>query len=250
MKNIVIPIHFKAVDSTNMWAKKHYASLHRLQLTRITTDLQFKGCGRFNHRWISPNEGNIYLTYVFKAPKRVKLNNLAQMFALSVSKLLRREGFTPTIKWPNDILINNKKVAGILCEMLDIHMYWGVILGVGINVNMQKQTLNTIDQAATSLHVEMGRDFSTKRLIYHLDFYFSQDLQLYLREGFAPFYMFYNELLTHNRRQAMTLRYNHMNIQGTFHSLDSDGYLNILLPSGKVKNVRSGVLTPVQKIIS
>lgn len=233
-------IHLDQVDSTNTWAKDNYKNFDLNQVTRITADAQTKGRGRFKRIWVSPKGVNIYLTYFFTVDKgKVDLNNLAQILSLSIAKLLDKEGLKPQIKWPNDVLINEKKIAGILCETVDLGEKFGVILGTGINVNMSQDLLDSIDQPATSLLAETGKEHTKNDLIKTLEEFFLSDYTLYFQEGFNPFYKSYEALLTH-KGMPITLKQNGDSILGTLHSLNPDGRLNILLPSGEIKTLSSG----------
>jgi BirA family transcriptional regulator, biotin operon repressor / biotin---[acetyl-CoA-carboxylase] ligase len=240
MAKKVIPIHLEQVDSTNTWAKENYKNFDHSHITRITADEQVKGRGRFNREWISPKGENIYLTYFFTTPKeKMNLANLAQILSLSITKLLDNEGLKSQIKWPNDILVNEKKIAGILCETIDLDLYFGVILGMGINVNIDQEILDAIDQPATSLYAETGKTFSKERLIHKLETFFLEDLCLFQKEGFTPFYKIYDDLLTH-KGKPISFKQNGHSLSGTLHSLNPDGRLNLLLPSGEIKTLSSG----------
>ncbi|NGX50936.1 MAG: Bifunctional ligase/repressor BirA [Chlamydiae bacterium] len=240
MEENVKHIHFKEIDSTNNWAKKNCRSLDLSQITRITADEQTSGRGRFNRKWLSPKDLNIYLTYLFAIDRdTIDPANLAQLLSLSIASLLDQEGVTPQIKWPNDVLIDGKKIAGLLCETTDL----AIILGAGINVNMGKELLDTIDQPATSLLVETGKSHSIEKLIKSLELLFLQDLRLYRKEGFPPFFKRYDALLTH-KGQTITLKQNGSSVTGTLHSLNPDGRLNLLLPSGEIQTISSGEIQP------
>lgn len=235
----VSAIHLEKVDSTNTYAKEHYKHFNQKELTRITADEQTAGRGRFKRTWVSPKEDNIYLTFYFTTPKGSDLNNYAQVLALSIAKMLDRAGVSPQIKWPNDLLIDGKKITGILCETVDLQDDWGVILGTGINVNMSKDACDAIDQPATSLLVETGKKHDKQELIHFLETFFLEDLRLYRQESFNPFYKAYEKLLTHLGK-PITLSKGDESISGTLDSLNPDGRLNILLPNGEIKTVSSG----------
>ncbi|MCB9093472.1 MAG: biotin--[acetyl-CoA-carboxylase] ligase [Halobacteriovoraceae bacterium] len=233
-------IHLEKVNSTNTYAKENYSHFDLSKITCITADEQTAGRGRFNRSWVSPKGENIYLTYFFTMDKKIMdLNNIAQILSLSVTKLLNKVGLSPHIKWPNDVLVNGKKIAGILCETIDLHDKFGVILGTGINVNMSKEALDEIDQPATSLLVEFGEKQELVPLINMLEGFFLEDYHLYKRDGFKPFYMSYDALLTH-KGKPITLKQNGHLISGTLHSLNPDGRLNILLDNGEIQTLSSG----------
>ena len=236
----VITIHLDTIDSTNTYAKENYQQFGQNEMTRITADEQLKGHGRFKRKWLSPKGMNIYLTYYFTSNKNpMDLNNLAQIFCLSIAKLLNKEGLKPQIKWPNDVLVNQKKISGILCETIDLQDKCGVVLGAGININMPQELLDSVDQPATSLMVETGKAHDREDLIKTLDTFFLEDYHLYTRDGFKPFYMSYDALLIH-KGMPVTLKQNGHTISGTLHSLNPDGRLNLLLPDGKIQTLSSG----------
>lgn len=236
----VVPIHLEKVNSTNTYAKENYRHFNLNSMTRITADEQSAGRGRFERNWVSPKGQNIYLTYFFTAEKKIMdLNNLAQIISLSITKLMSTFGLSPHIKWPNDVLINGKKIAGVLCETIDLHDRFGVVLGCGINVNMPKNLLDEIDQPATSLLVELGKEQDKTALIEQLERFFLEDYHIFLRDGFKPFYMGYDALLTH-KGKPITLNQNGHLISGTLHSLNPDGRLNILLDNGEIQTLSSG----------
>ncbi|MCB1080878.1 MAG: biotin--[acetyl-CoA-carboxylase] ligase [Chlamydiia bacterium] len=233
-------IHLKAVTSTNTWAKENHTHFDLNKLTRITASEQTQGRGRFNRSWISPKDVNLYVTYFFTNRKNgADLNNLSQLLCLSIVRMLHHQKLSPQIKWPNDVQVHGKKIAGILCEVIDLHDKHGVIIGAGINVNMSKEDLDIIDQPATSILKETGEVLPLDPLLKLLDQFFIDDLTLYQAEGFKPFYKSYDSLLTH-KGQPITLRQNGDALTGTLHSLNPDGRLNLLLDSGEIKTVSTG----------
>lgn len=236
----LITIHLDSIDSTNTYAKENCHQFETGVITRITADEQSHGRGRFKRTWVSPKGMNIYLTYFFTLKKNpMEVNNLAQILCLSIAKLLSHEGLSPQIKWPNDVLINKKKISGILCETIDLDEEFGVVLGTGINVNMPQELLEQIDQPATSLLAETGKEHDRTSLIEALDKHFLNDFSLYKQEGFKPFYMSYDALLTH-KGMPITLSQNGKTLSGTLHSLNPDGRINLLLPNGEIQTISSG----------
>ncbi len=236
----VTPIHLESVDSTNTYAKNNYQDFDPKGWTRITATEQTGGRGRFNREWVSPKGESIYLTYYFTTEKeKIDLGNLTQVLSLSIVKLLQKEGLKPSIKWPNDVLVNGKKIGGILAETIDLQETWGVVLGMGINVSVKEETLKQIDQPATSLFAETGKTYDISALIAMLEMVFLTDYDRYAEEGFASFYKEYDALLTHKGKE-ITLHQNGKLVSGTLHSLAEDGRLNLLLPSGEIKTFHSG----------
>jgi BirA family transcriptional regulator, biotin operon repressor / biotin---[acetyl-CoA-carboxylase] ligase len=142
------------VDSTNTYAARRLSELPHG--TFVTASAQTAGRGRLDRRWHSPSGGNVYMSGVVKVfppvPPASLPGALTLTMALAVCDAIEREGVASTIKWPNDVLADGRKVAGILAQAA----YEGfraaaAIVGVGINVNMTAAELAAIDRPATSL---------------------------------------------------------------------------------------------------
>ncbi len=239
LKNIHY-IHFDTIDSTNTWTKKNAASLDANQLTCVTALEQTAGRGRFFRKWISPKGQNIYATLFFCLPKESSfIINLGQILSLSCITVLKKKGFTPQIKWPNDILLDSKKVAGILCETVSFEDRIGIALGIGINVNMSKELLETIDQPATSLAQLSGQTWTLEQILEPLLKQFLRDLDVLQLKGFEPFRPIYEQHLAF-KGKAMTCSDGLKTVKGICHSINIDGRLNLLLPDGKISTLSAG----------
>lgn len=155
----IIHHHFESLSSTNDWAKQELSSFPQDQLILITADKQTKGRGQYGRRWISV-EGNLYATFCFFAREADTLS-FTYLLALRVVALLDRYGVEATLKWPNDVFVKGKKIAGILCETVPLsanYKKYAIVIGLGLNVNIGLEELVLIDQPATSLFVEtMGK---------------------------------------------------------------------------------------------
>lgn len=235
-------LHFDTLDSTNTWAKKNAETLDPENLTCITALEQTAGRGRFNRRWISGRGQNIIATLFFTLPKENKiLPNLGQILSLSCSKVLERKGFSPQIKWPNDILLAGKKVSGILCETTQLKESLAIILGIGINVNMSEELLSSIDQPATSLAQLSGHTWELEQILEPLLQQFIADLELLEKEGFAPFQADYQARLAFCGK-TITCSDGTQTVQGICQSISSDGRLNLVLPNGTTRTLSAGEL--------
>lgn len=239
LKNIYY-IHFDTIDSTNTWTKKNAATLDPNQLTCVTALEQTAGRGRFYRKWISPKGQNIYATLYFCIPRNSPyIINLGQILSLSCIAVLRKKGFDPKIKWPNDILLDGKKVAGILCETVSFEDKIGVVLGVGINVNMPQDLLDTIDQPATSLAQLSGQTWTLEQIIEPVLKQFIKDLDLLENQGFEPFRTLYDECLAF-KGETISCHDGIKTVKGVCHSVNSDGRLNLLLPNAEVVLLSAG----------
>ncbi len=182
MKNLEIEdIFLDTIDSTNSYAKAHSKEFNPQKVTCITAEYQTAGKGQFERKWISPRSVNIYSTFYFHIPSSTKnINQLSQVMAFSLAAILKNKGLHPTIKWPNDVQIHQKKIAGVLAEVIFHPEFIEVILGIGINVNMQINDLALIDQPATSLKNETGLHWDKNQLLKELQYQFLLDLRRFI----------------------------------------------------------------------
>jgi BirA family transcriptional regulator, biotin operon repressor / biotin---[acetyl-CoA-carboxylase] ligase len=208
--------------------------------TCVTAREQTSGRGRFDRTWVSPRDINLYATLYFTVPTGSSyLTNIGQLMAFSCVKMLLKEKFSAEVKWPNDILIDNKKAGGVLTETMAQGKVTGVILGIGLNVNMEDALLRTIDKPATSLAAISGKMWDIQQVLDLIMKQFLQDLALLQKEGFKPFRSSFEKHLA-LKGQPITCRDGSRTIQGICHSMTDDGKLQLLLPSGELIAVTSG----------
>lgn len=173
-------IHLESVDSTNTYAKTHGQSFAPDQVTCIIAEKQTGGKGQFQKKWHSPPDVNLYVTFYFHLPNPVKeLSSLAILMAKCIKTVLEKEGIHTTLKWPNDVQVNGKKIAGALCETIFHPEHIEIILGFGLNVNMESEDLAAIDQPATSLKKETNRIWNKRDLQKKIQTQFLHDLELF-----------------------------------------------------------------------
>lgn len=233
-------LHFETIDSTNNWAKKNAHALDPHVLTCITALEQTAGRGRFKRQWVSGKGENITATLFFTLQKESPMiSNIGQILSLSCVTVLKQKGFSPQIKWPNDLLIAGKKIAGILSETASLNERLAMILGIGINVNMTQELLSSIDQPATSLAQLSGRTWSLEQILEPLLAQFLRDLDKLQNEGFASFQTGYEDALAF-RGEPITCSDGLQIIRGICHSVSKEGRLNLLLPNGQLTTITAG----------
>ena len=135
-------IKLDAIDSTNSFLKKKLSNQKIDDLTIVYSKNQFKGRGRTKKEWISEPNKNI----AFSLFKKFKTNDLEHFFLLnlivsiSILELLKKFRVkNVTVKWPNDIMVKNKKISGILIEnKIKKNISINSIIGIGININQEK----------------------------------------------------------------------------------------------------------------
>lgn len=179
-------LHFPEISSTNDYAKSHLADFSKERLTIISADSQLSGRGRFGRPWLSSPGVNITSTFCF-----CNLNTdplyLIYLAVLAAAALLEEEGMHPRFKYPNDLIVSDKKVAGVLLETLTRPEGTWVVLGLGLNVNMTEEMAAMIDQPVTSFFLEDGKKREVAELRRRLHLIFSSYLDRLLKEGFSSF---------------------------------------------------------------
>lgn len=237
----IVRKHFPSIDSTNTWGKQYAQDLPRDKITLVTADQQTAGRGRFKRHWVSPPNQNIYATFCFFIEKHHSgIGNIPQVLALSTAAVLKELQFQPTLKWPNDILLSRKKVAGILAETTPLSDQLCVVIGIGVNINMPLDLLQQIDRPATSLLAEASRSFDVEEVLQRLTCQFSSDLDRFLAEGFFPFLELYRSYLSLDRGKTIQFHDNRTVWEGVLHGVNNDGSLNLQLPNGDIKTFIAG----------
>ncbi|OGN64659.1 MAG: biotin--[acetyl-CoA-carboxylase] ligase [Chlamydiae bacterium RIFCSPHIGHO2_12_FULL_49_9] len=235
-------IHFDTIDSTNSYAKREHFTFAPDEITCITADQQTAGRGRFLRHWISPKDVNLYVTFYFRLLSGTPdLTSIAQMLACTLSRILSHEGLKTKIKWPNDILLNQKKISGVLCETSFSADFAEVFLGIGINVNMSLDMASQIDQPATSLKIETGKTWDRQELLEKLQEAFEEDLEIFKTEGFAPFHDYFEDHLAFKGQEVRCFD-GKKEWMGICESIAPDGRLCLRLPDGKLHTLSSGDL--------
>ncbi|MFA6714246.1 MAG: biotin--[acetyl-CoA-carboxylase] ligase [Victivallaceae bacterium] len=162
-------IYLDIIDSTNKYALRNFNELP--DATLVVAGGQKAGRGRHERQWLSPPNTNIYASLVVKnaGQNPVMTSIIASLGALSTLRETAPE-IKFWLKWPNDIFCRERKIAGILCETASNaeDRFAGVVAGIGINVNMSPEIISQIDQPASSLRYETGREFNLKKVVEKL----------------------------------------------------------------------------------
>lgn len=231
-------MHLDTVDSTNTWVKSHLEELSHL--TCVTAQEQTAGRGRFKRHWVSPRGENIYATLYLIVPlESGYLANLGQLMAFACAKVLRGIGFEAELKWPNDILIQGRKIAGVLTETVTKDQEIGVIIGIGINVNMPTAALEAIGVPATSLLQLSEKKWNLQEITELVMDHFIRDLDVLKKSGFVSFQSPFEKILAY-KGQEITLTDGTHTLKGLCHAITKDGRLELKLPSGEIKLIAAG----------
>ena len=233
---------YDSIPSTNDRAKQMIADWDREGII-ILADSQSEGKGRLGRKWLSESEAGIYLSALVKPD--LPQNQISQITLVAGVALVRAiNEFSPAkayLKWPNDILINEKKVAGILTENYQTAGHSGVIIGIGINVNHKRFPL-ALQHIATSLAMENGdapdRESLIPVLIKHLD----HEYRCFLKEGLSPVLQHWS-MNSDMFGMHITITRGNETYPGTAQKLDELGRLVVLLDTGEEMAFDSGEVT-------
>lgn len=201
-------LYFDTIDSTNTkaqeLAEKGYPSG-----TLVVADKQESGKGRRGRSWVSPSGTGIFMTLMIKPD--INPNNasmLTLVAALAVAKAITSvTGEEAMIKWPNDIVVNGKKVCGILTEMNAQFDYINhIVVGIGINVHNESFP-EEISQMASSLMIEAGgKRFHRAQIIAETMSYFEQHYDTFLKtQDLSALVREYDELLVNRNKSVRVL---------------------------------------------
>ena len=200
-------IYYKQLDSTNTKLTE-LAREGADHGTVVVADSQTAGKGRRGRTWESPAGENIYMSVLLRPTFDASLAPMLTLcMAYSVAKVLEAKGFEDVkIKWPNDLVINGKKVCGILTEMqMNGSQIESVIVGVGINVNVQAFPEELISKA-TSLYLEGKRKINQEELIKEVvEEFFSVYGQFCEEKDLSFIQDKYNELLINKGKEVRVL---------------------------------------------
>lgn len=179
-------IFLENIDSTNSWAKINIENL--ADRTVVYAESQTQGRGRLARIWVDLGRGNLFMTLVLKPGENFdeRYANLTQYMSVTLCKVLEKEyNINPEIKWPNDVLINGKKIAGILSEAsVKGSVFKGLVLGIGVNLNAEEKDFSKIDKSVTSLNLEVGKTIDMKEFKDFLVAAFFENYDKFLAEGF------------------------------------------------------------------
>lgn len=239
------PVHyFEAIGSTNDLAKE-LAAQGAAEGCLVVAEAQQAGRGRLGRQWASPRSVGLYVSLVLRPPlPPTEVPQITLTTAVAAVRALQRAaGLTPAIKWPNDLLMDGKKVGGILTEMeteSDLIRY--LVLGWGLNVN-NSDFPPELAAIATSLMLVAGRRFSRVAI-----------LQAWLEEFEALYERFlardFKNILAEWKRHAVTLgrevqvRQGPRLLSGKAVDVDEDGALLLEQRGGDVVRVVSGEIAP------
>jgi BirA family biotin operon repressor/biotin-[acetyl-CoA-carboxylase] ligase len=228
------------ISSTNRKAKE-FAKKGADEGTIVVAKHQTKGRGRFDRVWESP-EGGVYLSIILRpscTPDKTTLFPL--LISLVVSETINMYSLQSNIKWPNDVLVNGKKIAGILLESEVIkNEVKYVILGIGINLNNDINLLSEdIRLKSTSVSKEIGVTIDYNLFIKHLLINFYRYYLIFCNKDFDTIITKW-KLLSDTIGKRVTIKTLHEQVTGKAIDVDQSGFLILNINHRKLKKITSG----------
>ncbi len=234
-------IFYEELSSTNLQAKLD-AEKGAQQGTLIVADMQTAGRGRRGRTWSSPPGTNAYFTLILKPDFAVELASMVTLvMGLAAAEGIRKNcGVEAGIKWPNDIVVNGKKICGILAEMsVERDFIHYIVTGVGINVGCQDFAPEIAD-TATSLYRECGHKVDRAKLVADVMKCFERCYGQFRQEGgLGSLKERYNSLLVNKGREVRVLTPG-AEFQGISQGINDAGELLVERSDGSVTNIYAG----------
>ena len=210
--------------------------------TVVISEEQTVGKGRMSRPWDSAAGKGVWMS-VISRPNLMpqEAPQMTLVAAVAVTRAIQEvTGIEPQIKWPNDILVNGKKVTGILTELqADPDRIKAVILGIGINVNQSEADFpEELKEIATSLKIILGKPVNRAKLIAKTLAFLEQYTAMYESEGFVPIKLLWESYSNTAGRRIRAVMLNET-IEGTAIGISKEGMLELKLDDGTIRGIYS-----------
>ena len=240
-------LRFDSIDSTNLEAMRQARAGAPEGLCVIARE-QTTGRGRLDRSWHSPRDAGLYFSIILRPTLEMNLWPLLPLAAaLAVSDALMKScGLRTDIKWPNDILANDRKLCGILAETIETVNGSSAIVGIGINL-LSTALPESIRAHATSVEVETGGKPDCERLLQELLKSIAEWYELLQSDGGAEHTIrewCANSSYAFDRQVRVSAAGE--SFQGMTRGLEADGALRVETGPGKIRIVRAGDVTALR----
>lgn len=237
-------IHFDEINSTNTYAKSIANNLDG-EGHLVISEKQLGGRGRLGRQWVSQNDKGIWMSIVLKPEINVtEVSQITQIAAAAINLAFSAQGIHTKIKWPNDMILNDKKICGILTEMsTENEKIKYVVVGIGINVNNDMEDFpEELRDIATSIKIETGKEFKRNILVSDILYHFER---LYVDSKNNGF----NKSLEICRQNSYVLG-KEINLiknqeikEAKALSINDEGELVVMYKNGEIDNIISGEIS-------
>ncbi len=234
---------YDEVDSTNVIAKK-LANEGKPEGTAVVAEFQRAGKGRLGRKWVSPKGSGIWLSLILRPPMLpTNAPQLSFVIAVGMVRALKNTtGLDIKTKWPNDILIDRKKVAGILTEIsAEMERINYIVVGIGVNVNQRVEDfpIEFRDKSISLRLANQGQSLSRVKILQGILEEMERVYNNYLEEGFEPILEEWkNNSITIGEEVQVIMGEERFN--GVAIDIDKDGSLLVKKDNGEVERIIAG----------
>ncbi len=240
---------FETLGSTNDFAKRLAQNGERGG-TLILTNEQTKGRGRQGRSWYAPANSGLWFSVILEPTQSAdKFGVVSLLAAVALAKTIEQKtSLKPALKWPNDVVIDSKKVSGILLEsQFSNNRNASLILGIGVNVNQKEIDFpEPIRQTATSLREQVKHEIDRVGLLI--------ELLHYLEHFYFEFNNGNSNLIINTWKERcpfldkyISVKQNGNEIGGRFENLDEYGRMGLRLANGEIKHLSAGEPNLIQR---
>ncbi len=237
-------IHYEdSIDSTNALAYR-LALADAKEGTCVVAETQGAGKGRLQRKWFSPYAKNLYLSVILRPSLHPSLvYPITFLSSLAVLDTLLQLGLKPTLKWPNDVLVDGRKICGTLLELsTEADLVRFVIIGIGFNVNMGREEMpDDIQSKATSLFLETRIIFERARICGMLLNNLETHYDLLMKDGSASLVRTWEDKANIKGKYLEVTQQGSL-FKGIAEGVGEDGAL-LLSDNGKVQRIIAGDVT-------
>ncbi|PHR47394.1 MAG: biotin--[acetyl-CoA-carboxylase] ligase [Fluviicola sp.] len=238
-------VHLESVDSTNNYAANVFKEGRIDHGTVILADIQTNGRGQRGNTWQSDAFENLTMSIAID-PNLCKINNLISLnhiTTIALYQLIKKYCQHVKIKWPNDILVNQNKIAGILIESQFSGNKMYSIIGVGLNVN---QTYFESSKS-TSLSIETNKNLNIKSLLFEYISFFNESLDEYLKHGEKHVHNLFDQQLWFKGTETQFI-FNDKIFNGIIKNTDTNGQIRIEV-DGALRLFKNGEIKYIQRLL-
>ncbi len=237
-------IWFDELDSTNTYLKNLLSLPSGHQDTKdwtvIAAKKQALGRGRKQRSWLSFEDKNLTFSVLIKTELDLeKLSGITIAAGVAVAEYLKGKGIAAQLKWPNDVMVDGKKICGILAELASVESFNSnyIILGIGLNVNMNLSEASAIDKPATSMSIVLGEALNLDAILRELLLKLKQYVDTWQKDEFAKIKKEWQLNCAHADKTLTITNIKGEVFTATFDSLGANGELVVKREDGSLETL-------------
>jgi BirA family transcriptional regulator, biotin operon repressor / biotin---[acetyl-CoA-carboxylase] ligase len=240
-------LHFDSLPSTNVEAARRAFEGAAEGLCIVASE-QTAGRGRLDRQWLSPKDAGLYCSIILRPEFDQKVWPLLTLMAAVVVRdtLLGVNTLKTDIKWPNDIMVNDKKLGGILAETVDTPFGRAVVLGIGINLKQISFPAELVG-VATSIEAAAGQVENSRTFLEHLLDLLGRYYQILQgTTGAEEIVREWTSRSSYASGKRIRVANGEEILEGITRGLERDGALRVETDTGAIKTIRAGDVTNVR----